>query len=206
MYESLVIGRSYSLSWVVGSCYSFEKYFFKLDMCSGRACMDWYILACTKGEINQRFRHVLKGSMDSRMYIKGREYLGLPFALDVKEGEWLGVVVSLKSRIHACSLYTKMRIMYTYIFTEGKVRTCWKTKFWSVVFGPWYFGIGPWYLVRGIDPKYWVQGIGPTWFWTRVLTYIRRRISLGQSASVQGLNVWWSVRSSILVMGSWCFA
>jgi len=44
--------------------------------------------------------------------------------------------------------------MYTCTFTEGKAHTCWKTKFLSVVFGPWYFGIGPWYSVRGIHPRY----------------------------------------------------
>jgi len=39
-------------------------------MCSGEAWMDWYILAHTKGELNQKLEHVLKGSMDNRMYIK----------------------------------------------------------------------------------------------------------------------------------------
>ena len=38
-----------------------------------------------------------------------------------------------------------------------------------MVFGPWYFGIGPWYLVRSVDPKYCVQGIGSKWFWTMIL-------------------------------------
>jgi len=37
----------------------------------------------TKGELIQRFQQVLRGSMDR----KGREYLGPPFALDVKGGE-----------------------------------------------------------------------------------------------------------------------
>lgn len=53
-------------------------------------------------------------------------------------------------------------ITYTHNFTEEKARTCWKSKFWFTVFGPWY-------LVRGIDPKYWVQGIDPAWFWTMIL-------------------------------------
>lgn len=56
-------------------------------MCLGGAWMDWYILAYTKGELNQIFQHALKSSMDSIMYMKGREYLGPPFALDVKGGE-----------------------------------------------------------------------------------------------------------------------
>jgi len=55
-------------------------------MCSGGAWMDWYILACTKGELNQRFQHVLGGNMDNIMDIKRGEYLSLPFALDVKGG------------------------------------------------------------------------------------------------------------------------
>jgi hypothetical protein len=58
------------------------------------------ISACTQGEHGQigtpwhiqrgsfqRFQQVLRGSMDSRMFIKEREYLGPPFALDVKGGE-----------------------------------------------------------------------------------------------------------------------
>jgi len=56
-------------------------------MFSGGVWMDWYILECIRGKLNQRFQHVLRGSMDSIMYIKGREYLGTPFALDVKGGE-----------------------------------------------------------------------------------------------------------------------
>jgi len=48
---------------------------------------------------------VLKGSMDSIMYIKGGEYLGLPFALDVKGGEYLGVVVAIKSKGGDCWHY-----------------------------------------------------------------------------------------------------
>jgi len=42
--------------------------------------------------------------------------------------------------------------MYTHTFTEGKARTCWKTKF--LVQGILIQGIGPRYLVRGIDPRY----------------------------------------------------
>jgi len=48
---------------------------------------DWYTLAYTKGEPNQIFQQGLRGSMDSKMFIKEREYLDLPFALDVKGGE-----------------------------------------------------------------------------------------------------------------------
>jgi len=44
-------------------------------------------MAYTKGELIQRLQQVLRGSMDSGMYIKEREYLGPPFALDVKGGE-----------------------------------------------------------------------------------------------------------------------
>jgi len=31
-------------------------------MCSGEAWTDWYILACTKGELNQKLQHVLRGA------------------------------------------------------------------------------------------------------------------------------------------------
>ena len=55
------------------------------------------------------------------------------------------ITIGIQQCIYAGSLYTKVRITYTCTFTEGKACTCWKTKFWSVVFGPWYFGIGPWY-------------------------------------------------------------
>jgi len=70
MYESLVIGR-----WTVS-----------------------VHLSIYKGEIDQRIQNILRGSMDIIMYVKGREYLGLPFALDVKGGECLGVVVAIKSK------------------------------------------------------------------------------------------------------------
>ena len=49
--------------------------------------------------------HVLKGSMDSIMYIKGGGYLGLPFSLDVKGGESLVVVVAIKSKRGDCWHY-----------------------------------------------------------------------------------------------------
>jgi len=48
--------------------------------------MDWYILACAKGELNQIFQHVLRGSMDSRMYIKGENILVRPLPL-MSKGE-----------------------------------------------------------------------------------------------------------------------
>ena len=209
MYESLVIGRPYSLSWVVESCYSFEKYFCRLCMCLGGAWTDWYILTCTKGELNQRFQHVLMGSMDSVMNTKWREYLNPHIALNVKGREWFGVVVAIKSKGGDCwhyyigvvldgnslrgqmtvqqvnnkylmirerymqvnldkGVYTrgltnqKVRIMYTRSFTEGKVRTCWKTKFWSVVFRPWYFD--PWYWSKVSGSKYWSQVFGPRYW------------------------------------------
>jgi len=55
----------------------------RLSMYSRGAWTDWYTLAYTKGELIQKFQQALRGSMDS----KGREYLGPPFALDVKGGE-----------------------------------------------------------------------------------------------------------------------
>jgi len=39
------------------------------------------------------------------MYIKGGEYLGLPFAHDLKGGACLGVVVSIKSNGGDCWHY-----------------------------------------------------------------------------------------------------
>jgi len=39
------------------------------------------------------------------MYIKGGEYLGLPFALDVKGGECLGIFVAIKSKGVDCWHY-----------------------------------------------------------------------------------------------------
>ena len=43
--------------------------------------------------------------MDNIMYVKGREYLGPPFNLDVKGGECLGVVVAIKSKGGDCWHY-----------------------------------------------------------------------------------------------------
>jgi len=43
--------------------------------------------------------------MDCIIYIKGGEYIGLPFALDVKGGDCLGVVVSIKSKWGDCWHY-----------------------------------------------------------------------------------------------------
>ena len=43
--------------------------------------------------------------MDNIMYIKGGEYLGPPFALDVKGGECYVVVVSIKSKWGDCCHY-----------------------------------------------------------------------------------------------------
>jgi len=57
------------------------------SMYSKGAWTDWYTLAYTKGDLIQRFLQVLRGSMVSGMFIKEREYLGPPFALDVKGGE-----------------------------------------------------------------------------------------------------------------------
>ena len=73
-------------------------------MYSGGAWTDWYTLAYTKGELIQKFQQVLKGSMNNGMLILKREYLGLPFALDVKGGEWFGVV-AIKSKGGDCWPY-----------------------------------------------------------------------------------------------------
>ena len=48
--------------------------------------MDWYILAYTKGELNQRFLQVLQGSMDNRGYTKEENNLVYPFPL-MSKGE-----------------------------------------------------------------------------------------------------------------------
>jgi len=53
-------------------------------MCSGGAWIDWYILACTKGEINLRLQQVLRGSMDSRMNIMEENILVCPLPLMLK--------------------------------------------------------------------------------------------------------------------------
>ena len=42
--------------------------------------------------------------MDNIVYLKAGEYLGLPFALDVKGGEWFGVV-AIKSKGGDCWHY-----------------------------------------------------------------------------------------------------
>jgi len=44
-------------------------------------------LGIYKGELIQRFQQALRGSMNNIMLILEREYLGFPFALDVKGGE-----------------------------------------------------------------------------------------------------------------------
>ena len=69
-----------------------------------------------------------------------------------------------KKHIHAGSPYTKSRIR-THALSKKERRI----RVGNLSFGPWYFGIGPWYLVQSVDPRYWVQGIGSTWFWTMVL-------------------------------------
>ena len=43
--------------------------------------------------------------MDNILYIKGRKYHGPPFALDVKGGECLGVVLSIKYKGGYCWHY-----------------------------------------------------------------------------------------------------
>jgi len=56
------------------------------SMYSEGAWTDWYILAYTKGELNQRFQQVLRGSMDNIMYIKEENILVCPFPL-MSKGE-----------------------------------------------------------------------------------------------------------------------
>jgi len=63
-------------------------------MCLGGAWTDWYILACTKGELNKRFQHLLRGIMDSKMYIKGEKILVLPLPLMSKEESDLVLLLS----------------------------------------------------------------------------------------------------------------
>jgi len=68
---------------------------------------------------------------------------------------------------YTCGLTDQtVRITYTHSFAEGKAHTCWKSKFWFMVFGPWYFD--PWYwskvLIPGILSKVLVlSGFGP-WY------------------------------------------
>jgi len=66
-----------------------------------------------KGELDKRIQHVLRGSMENIMYVKGREHLGPPFTLDVKGGECLGVVVAIKSKGGDCWHYD------TGVFLDG---------------------------------------------------------------------------------------
>ena len=65
MYELLVIGRLYSHSWVIESCYSFIKYICRLYMCSGGAWTISVHLSMYKVELNQIIQHVLRGSMNN---------------------------------------------------------------------------------------------------------------------------------------------
>ena len=72
--------------------------------------MDWYILACTKGEPNQRFQQVLMVSMDSRTYINEDNILVCPLPLMSKgesdlmlllpsspKGEIVGIMIQVLS-------------------------------------------------------------------------------------------------------------
>ena len=61
------------------------------------AWTDSYTFTYTKEELIQRFQQVPRGSMESGRFIKEREYLVLPFALDFKGGEISGVV-AIKSK------------------------------------------------------------------------------------------------------------
>ena len=54
------------------------------SMYSEEAWIEWYTLAYTKGGALSEFS--VRGSMGSRMFLKERDYLGFPFALDVKGG------------------------------------------------------------------------------------------------------------------------
>jgi len=56
--------------------------------------------------------------------------------------------------------------MYTHMFSEGKMRTYWEYKFWSVVFSLWYLVHGIWskLLTLRIGSKVLVlRGFGP-WY------------------------------------------
>ena len=48
--------------------------------------MDWYIMACTEGELKQRLQQVLRGSMDRRRDTKGQNFLVCPLPL-MSKGE-----------------------------------------------------------------------------------------------------------------------
>ena len=67
MYESLVIGRSFMIYRVM------------------------FLLV----EHLLQTLPIVRGSMDNTMYIKGRNLLGLPFALDIKGGQYFGVACYL---------------------------------------------------------------------------------------------------------------
>ena len=61
--------------------------------------MDWYILAYTKGELNQRFQQVLRGSMDSGMYSKEENILVPPLPLMSKgENDFEDLGLAIKSK------------------------------------------------------------------------------------------------------------
>ena len=98
--------------WVIGdrkviddvcikSCYSFRKYFCRLCLClTGAWAQSWELNQYTSAY--QRIQLVLRGSMTNIMYVRGGDW---PFAFDVKGGEWLGVVVSIKSKGRDCWHY-----------------------------------------------------------------------------------------------------
>ena len=80
------------------------------SMYSEGAWTDWYILACIKGELNQKLQHVLRGSMGSRMYIKEENILVHPLPLMSKgesdlvwwlpsspKGEIVGIMIQVLS-------------------------------------------------------------------------------------------------------------
>jgi len=56
-------------------------------MCSGGAWTNWYKLACTKGELKSETSACTQGEHGQQNVYQRREYLGPPFALDVKRGE-----------------------------------------------------------------------------------------------------------------------
>ena len=100
---------------------------------------------------------------------------------------------------------------YTCTFMQGKVRICWRTYFWSVVVSPWYLNLWFWTIVS--RQMCWSQVLGP-WYWfvmvldhgiEQGLSYKRRRISLGKCIE-KVLNICWSMRSNMQVMGWWCIA
>ena len=83
-------------------------------ICSGGVWIDWYTLAYTKGEPNQKLQHVLRGSMDnsmdSRRYTKEEHILVRPLPLMSKgesdlvwwlpsspKGEIVGIMIQVLS-------------------------------------------------------------------------------------------------------------